>query len=383
VSGPQIAPVDGRRDLDAFVALPYELHRGDPGWTPALRRDVRALLTPGANPYWEHAERRLFVARSAGRIVGRIAAIDDRLHQEVHGDDAGFFGFFESRDDTAIAAALVAAASDWLRGRGKRFVRGPLSPSINEEAGLLVDGFETPSVIMMPHNPRYYGALLEGLGFAKAKDLIAFQNTHTTLPERLIAATEIVRRRYGVRARAIDMRRFADEVLLIKRLFNAAWERNWGYVPLTDREIDHLAAQLKPIVVPEIVAFAEHDGQAVGFAAAVPDLNVALRANPSGRLFPGILRVLWASRRITRIRVLLLGVLPEWQGRGVDALLYRQVWENGRKRGYDWAEGGWILEDNHAMVNALTRMGFAPYKTYRVYEKALAPSGARPAGGGA
>jgi len=381
VSGPDVAPVESHRDLDAFVALPYELHRGDPCWTPALRRDVRALLTPGKNPYWEHAERRLFLARAGDRVVGRIAAITDRLHQEAHADDAGFFGFFESVDDAAVAAALVEAAAGWLRARGKRVVRGPLSPSINEEAGLLVSGFETPSVIMMPHNPRYYPPLLEGLGFVKAKDLVAFQNTHATLPERLVAATDVVHRRYGVRTRPIDMKRFADEVALIKRLFNAAWEKNWGYVPLTDHEIDHLAAQLRPIVVPEIVAFAERGGEPVGFAAAVPDFNVALRANPSGRAFPGLVKVLWASRRITRIRVLLLGVLPEWQGRGVDALLYRAIWENGRRRGYDWAEGGWVLEDNHAMVNGLARMGFVPYKTYRVYEKALVAEDPRLAGG--
>ena len=375
MSGTIVTAVETGRDLEDFVALPYALHRGDPCWTPALRRDVRALLTPGKNPYWEHAERALFVARSGGRVAGRVAAITDRLHQEAHGDDAGFFGFFESTDDPAVAGALLGAASAWLRARGKRTIRGPLSPSINEEAGLLVDGFETPSVIMMPHNPRYYPPLVEGLGFAKAKDLLAFQNTHTTLPERLVAATDVVHRRYGVRTRPIDMKRFSEEVSLIKELFNAAWEKNWGYVPLTDHEIDHLAAQLRPIVVPDIVAFAERDGKPVGFAAAVPDLNVALRANPSGRLFPGILKVLWASRRITRIRVLLLGVLPEWQGRGVDALLYRVIWENGRKRGYDWAEGGWILEDNHPMINGLTRMGFAPYKTYRVYEKALLAGG--------
>ena len=232
-----------------------------------------------------------------------------------------------------------------------------------------MDGFDTPSVLMMPHNPRYYPALLEAAGLRKAKDLLAFQNTHTVLPERLVAATEVVGRRYGVTCRRIDMKRFADEVALVKRLFNAGWERNWGYVPLTDREVDHLAAQLKPLVVPDLVAFAERQGEPIGFAAAIPDMNVALRANPSGRLFPGILRVLWAARRLHRLRVMLLGVVPEWHGRGVDALLYRHVWEKGRARGYDWAEAGWILEDNHAMVNALAHMGFEAYKTYRIYER--------------
>ena len=367
----EAARVRGRSDLEAFVALPYTLHRGLAGWTPLLRRDVRTTLDPARNPFFDHAERELFLARRDGRVVGRIAAIHDRLHDETHGGRVGFFGFFESVDDPAVACALFDAAAGWLRRRQRDTLRGPLNPSINDEAGLLVDGFETPSVLMMPHNPRYYPALVEGAGFRKAKDLLAFQSTGTELPPRLVAATDAVRRRYGVACRHIDMGRFADEVALIERLFDAGWARNWGYVRLTPREIDHLAAQFKPLVVPDIVAFAERGGEPIGFAAAVPDLNVALRANPSGRFFPGILKVLWASRRITRLRVILLGLVPEWHGRGVDGLLYRHVWENGRARGYDWAEAGWILEDNHAMINGLTRMGFEVYKTYRVYERPI------------
>jgi GNAT superfamily N-acetyltransferase len=167
------------------------------------------------------------------------------------------------------------------------------------------------------------------------------------------------------------MRRFAAEVELVKRLYNAAWERNWGFVPMTDREIEHLARQLKPVVVPELVAFAESGGQPIGFAAALPDLNVALKRNPSGRLFPGLLAVLWAARRIDRLRVLLLGTLPDWRGKGVDALLYRHIWEEGWRKGYRWAEAGWILEDNHPMRNALARLGFEAYKTYRLYDRPL------------
>jgi GNAT superfamily N-acetyltransferase len=372
MTAPSVVAVDGRRARQAFIALPYGLHARDPRWTPMLRRDARTLLDPARNPFFAHAEARLFLARDGGGgVVGRVAAIHDRLHNETHADRVGFFGFFECVDDAEAARTLFAAAAAWLHERGRDAMRGPVNPSINDEAGLLVDGFDTPSVIMMPHNPRYYPALVEGAGFRKAKDLLAFQNTHTELPPRLVTATDLVLKRYGVSCRRIDMRRFADEVAVIKRLFNAGWERNWGYVPLTDREIDHLASQLKPLVVPELVVFAEREGQPIGFAAAIPDFNVALRANPSGRLFPGILRVLWASRRITRIRVLLLGVLPQWQGKGVDALLYRRIWEDGRAKGYSWAEAGWVLEDNHPMINGLTRMGFEVYKTYRIYERAI------------
>jgi GNAT superfamily N-acetyltransferase len=367
----EVAPVSGRRELAAFVSLPYELHRHDPCFTPLLRIDVRAQLDPRRNAFFGHASRELFLARSEGRVRGRIAAIRDQAHESLHRDGAGFFGFFETEDDPAVAGALLEAAAAFLRSRGCRRLRGPLSPSINDEAGLLVDGFGTPSVVMMPHNPPWYPGLVEGAGLRKAKDLLAFERAASGLPERLLRATEIVERRHGISTRTIEMRRFAHEVALVKRLFNEGWQHNWGAVALDDAEAAQLAAQLKPIVVPELVIFAERRGEPIGFAAAIPDLNVALRANPSGRLVPGLLRVLWAKRRIRRLRVLLLGVLPEWQGRGVDALLYRRVWDAARARGYDWAEAGWVLEDNHAMINGLLRMGFRRYKTYRVYEREL------------
>jgi len=367
-----VTPVDGWRDREDFIALPYRLQGRDPAWAPPLRRDVRVLLDPRRNPFFEHANARLLLARTDGRVSGRIAAIDDGLHREIHRDDVGFFGFFEAEDDEAVAAALFAAAEAWLGARGRRVLRGPVSPSLNEEAGLLVEGFETPAVLMMPHNPPRYVRLLEGAGFVPVKELLAFQTTHETLPPRLLAATDAVARRSGVTTRLIDMARFDEEVAVVRRLFNSGWERNWGHVPLTDREVEHLARRLRPLVVPELVVFAEHEGEAVGFAVALPDLNQALRANPSGRLVPGILRVLRAARRIHRLRVLLLGTRPEWHGRGVDALLYRRIWENGCARGFRWAEAGWILEDNHVMRNALRRMGFEAYKRYRIYERRIA-----------
>ena len=369
--GVSVTPVSRRGELEAFVALPYALHRRDPGFTPQLRRDVRALLDPRRNPFFAHAERELFLARRGDKVAGRIAAIHDRVHEATHGDGAGSFGFFEAEDDAEVARALLDAAASFLRTRGCRLMRGPFSPSINDEAGLLVDGFETRSVVMMPHNPPYYRPLLEAAGLRKAKDLLAFESTSRELPARLQAATELVEARQGVTTRTLDMRRFVSEVGLVKRLFNAAWQHNWGAVPLDDAEIANLASQLKPVVVPELVVFAERAGEPIGFAAAIPDMNVALRANPSGRLLPGVLKVLWAARGIRRMRVLLLGVLPEWHGRAIDALLYRRIWENGRARGFDWAEAGWVLEDNHAMRNGLLRMGFRVYKTYRVFERPI------------
>jgi GNAT superfamily N-acetyltransferase len=367
----RVEPVAGRRDLREFVALPYRLHRQDPCWVAPLRRDVRAQLDRRRNPFFEHGEAAYFLARRDGAPVGRVAAIHNRLHNETQHERVGFFGFFECADDPEAAAALFAAAERWLAARGLERLRGPASFTINDECGLLVDGFDTPPALLMPHNPPRYVALLEGAGFAKAKDLVAYRSTSTELPPRLVRGAELAARRYGLSVRALELERFADEIAELKRIFNGAWSGNWGFVPMTEREIDQLARQLKPIVVPELVVFAEHAGRAVACGVALPDLNVALRANPSGRLVPGILKVLWAARRITRLRVLILGALPEWRGRGLDALLYKEIWERGRARGYSWAEAGWVLEDNHPMRNGLERMGFEVYKTYRMYERPI------------
>ncbi|HXF96014.1 MAG TPA: hypothetical protein VNI61_07905 [Gemmatimonadales bacterium] len=369
----EIAPVTSGRDLDRFIAFPYQHYRGDPLWVPPLRMDVRALLSPRKNPFFQHAEARYFLAvEQAGReVVGRIAAIKNDAHNQVHRDRVGFFGFFESVNREDVARALFHAAGEWLGARGLDTMRGPMSPSVNDECGLLVWGFDTPPTVMMPHNPPYYADLVERSGFRKAMDLLVYESTGTRLPDRLVRAVRLVAERKGVTLRPLDMKRFTDEVELVKRLYNRAWERNWGFVPLTGAEIDHLAKQLKPVVVPDLVCFAETRGETIGFAAALPDLNVALKHNPSGRLFPGILKVLWHARRIRRLRILLLGVLPEWRHTGVDALMYHWIWEKGVARGFEWGEAGWVLEDNAAMNNAIVRLGFRHYKTYRVYDRPL------------
>jgi GNAT superfamily N-acetyltransferase len=365
----QIIPVTNRSEREAFIALPYALHRQDPLWVPVLRMDVRALLDPKKNPFFEHAEAQYFLARRGSQVVGRIAAIHNRLHNEFHNDRVGFFGFFEAIHEQAVADLLFKTAADWLRARNLDVMRGPTSFSTNDECGLLVDGFETPPAIMMPHNPRYYIDLVERAGFKKAKDLRAYQSTGLDLPPRLVEGARLLEKRYGITTRMLDMKHFDGDVAIIKDLYNRAWERNWGFIPMTERELDHLVKQLKPIVVPEIVPFAFRKGEPIAFGVALPDFNVALKKNPSGRLFPGILKVLWASRKIHRVRIPLLGTLPEWRGRGVDALLYKHIWEHGRAKGYDWGEASWILEDNSAMHNGLERMGFRVYKVYRLYDR--------------
>jgi hypothetical protein len=366
-----VRPVTAAADLDRFIALPYRLHRNDPQWVPPLRRDVRLLLSRTKNPFFNHAAAEYYLAERQGEVVGRIAAIHNHAHNAFHEDRVGFFGFFECVDDQRAADALFGAAATWLRARGLDTMRGPASFSTNDECGLLVEGFDTPPTILNPHNPPYYVGLVERAGLHKVKDVYQYQTRSPDMPERLIRGARLVAERKKITMRALDMKQFDAEVERIKHVYNRAWERNWGFVPMTDQEIDHLAKQLKPVVVPDLVVFVERDGETIGFAAALPDLNVALRKNPSGRLFPGILKVLWAARRITRIRILLLGLLKEYRMTGADALMYHWIWEKGYARGYRWAEAGWILEDNAAMSNALERMGFSAYKTLRFYDRAL------------
>jgi GNAT superfamily N-acetyltransferase len=338
---------------------------------------VEALLSRSKNPFFEHAEAEYFIAERDGEVIGRIAAISNRLHNETHGDQVGFFGFFECVDDQAVADALFQAAGEWCRTLGHDVLRGPASFSVNDECGLLVDGFDTPPTLMMPHNPRYYIDLIERAGFTKAKDLWVYQGgsqeRYVPVPERLARATELIRQRQDITLRALNLKDFQGEVERIKELYNAAWEKNWGFVPLTEHEIDHLAEQFKPVVIPELVPMAEKDGKLIGFGIALPDLNVVFQTNRSGRLFPMILRLLWMlkTRRIRRARILLLGVLPAFQGKGVDAMLYHWIWTKSGERSIYWGEAGWILDDNPAMNAGLEKMTFQVYKTYRLYDKRL------------
>jgi len=347
---------------------------------PPLRRDVHTLLDRSKNPFFEHGEAEYFLATRAGAVVGRITAASNTLHNQIHEDKVGFFGFFECENDQAIADALFDAAAGWLRARGFDTMRGPASFSVNDECGLKVDGFDTPPTIMMPHNPPYYVPLVEHAGFEKAKDLLIYQGGDLTfraykpVHERLTRAVSIMQSRMGVTLRPINMKRFHEEIELIKALYNRSWEKNWGFVPMTDHEIDHLAKQFKPVIVPDLITFAEKDGVPVGFSLAIPDFNVIFRSNRQGRLTPTVVvRLLWALKRekLRRCRIPLLGVVPEFRGRGLDSVLYHAVWTKAAEHGIYWGEGGWILEDNPAMNLGLSKMGFVVYQTLRMYDRPL------------
>jgi GNAT superfamily N-acetyltransferase len=370
----RVRSVAGSGDLRAFIDLPYRLQGRDPLWVPPLRVAERARLSRARNPFFREAEAEYFVAWAGERAVGRIAAIANRRHDEVYRDGCAFFGFFECEEDGDAARALLDAAGGWARERGYRGIRGPASFSTNHECGLLVEGFHTPPTVMMPHNPPYYAELLRAAGFEKAKDLIAFEGGSPgplEIPDRSRRAVERLAARSGVRLRAFDARDFKGEVERIKRGYNEAWERNWGFVPMSRAEFDAQARDLVRIAHPALMHVAEIDGVPAGFVVALPDLNVATRAC-GGRLLPfGWWRFLRALRRVRRIRVITLGVLPELRKRGIEALLLHAVIGQGIAAGFDSCEASWILEDNRDMLAPLEALGHVAYRRYRIYTKAL------------
>ncbi len=369
----QVRPVETRGERKAFLRFPWRIYPGRyPAWVPPLLVEEKKRLDPG-NPFFAHGAAQLFLAYKNGRPAGRIAAIENELHNRVHGDKVGFFGLFEAEDDPAVAGALLDRAAEWVAGRGLDRLRGPTSLSTNDVCGLLMDNFESAPYVMMAYNPPYYVDLLEGWGLEKAKDLLAYEVRYEDFDRRRLATLERLgeRSQGKLRVRSIRMDRFEEDVGLVRDLYNAAWERNWGFVPMTDEEVAYMAKQLKPVVDPELALIGESDGKPVGFALALPDVNQAIR-KANGRLFPfGLFKLLWHMRRVSGIRVLTLGVLEQYRGSLLAPLLYKEIFGRGSRKGHRVAESSWILEDNQPMISGVEKMGFRRSKTYRLYERAL------------
>jgi hypothetical protein len=364
-----IEPVRTSRDLHTFVTWPWTVYRDDPHWVPPLIGDTKKLFDPKKNPFFEHGEIQPCLARRDGKVVGRIAAIRNRAHEAFHEESAGFFGFFECENDPGAAAALLGAVRDFLKSRDLTIMRGPVNPSTNEECGVLVDGFDTDPMVMMTHNPPYYDALLKKCGLEKAKDLYALVLEADSVPDRVERGVRIARKRNpGITVRPMNMKRFEAEVDAFRSVYNGAWEKNWGFVPMTDAEVTHMAKQLKPVVDPDLVRIAEHDGRPVAFALGLPDMNAPVK-HANGRLFPfGLLKILWHARKNPRMRMLALGILEPYRKTGLDMILYYDLFTGALAKGYRQGEFSWILEDNLPMIRPLETMGARPYKTYRIYE---------------
>jgi hypothetical protein len=367
----------GKSDVGRFLDVTERLYRNDPNWVPPLRSDVAKVLS-NENPFFRHAEMQLFVARRGSTDVGRIAAILDREHNEFHGEKTAFFGFFESENDPATASLLLDAAALWGRERKMQVLRGPANPSLNDEAGLLVDGFGSPPVFMMTYNPPYYLQLLEGAGFRKAKDLLAYWFDVGPKPfERLSRLVDRVRRREpDVVVRSITKKSLAADLPAVREVYNAAWEKNWGFVPMTGEEMDFMAGRLKPLLDEKFVFLAERrreDGsvEPIAFLMAMPDYNVSVAA-AKGRLLPfGWLKFLLAQKKIKTLRVLTLGIKREYRMRGINAVMFESGLRAALERGLTGVEVSWLLEDNDVIINTVKMWGGRLYKTYRMYERGI------------
>ncbi|MGZ5341736.1 MAG: hypothetical protein ACXWW8_01725 [Solirubrobacterales bacterium] len=367
----------GRRDMTRFIKLPFRIHKDHPQWVPPLILDRRQHLSRKKNPYFEHAEAEYFLAWRDGRPVGRISAqVDQRWDEYQRGRD-GMFGFFECEDDPEAAAALFQAATGWLAERGRERILGPMDFTLNDESGLLVDGFDAPAMILEPWHPPYYQQLVEAQGMTKAKDLWMWRLEMGDLAAgnefhpMIHAAAEKVEGEHRVTIRRMRKRDLENEVRRFMSVYNEAWGDNWGFVPVTDAEARFQAKNLKPVIDEKWAFIAERDGEVLGAALTLPDINQVLK-KMNGRLLPlGWWHFLTGRRKIDRVRVFALGVRPKYQHLGIAASFYIRHVDNTDPDGIMWGHAGWILETNVPMNRAMEGMGGEVIKTYRIYEKQL------------
>ncbi len=344
----RIVAVENSKGLHRFVEYPFQLYRDEPLWVPPFIEERLDFFNPKKNPFFEHSRSQLYLAYRGDTLVGTIGAVINDNHNKVHEELSGAFGFFETIDDQAVADALLVAAEDWVHGQGMNVIRGPLNFSLNDEIGILIDGFETAPMLMMTHNPRYYAGLIQAHGYVKAMDFYAyicdFEEVWGKAPPKLFRVAEKAAQLADVHVRKVDLRHFDKEVTLIKQVYNSAWEKNWGFVPMTDPEIDHLAAALRQLVDKDLVFIAETSaGKPVGVSVTLPDANQALLRSGGGHMWPiGVPKYLWHRRDIDQVRLLIMGVIQEYRSRGLDAVFYV---ETARVRDVAWLQAHGVLLD--------------------------------------
>ncbi len=370
----KITQVNSKCDLLNFIKLPLSLYKNDSFYSPMPIFEQKKLFNPAKNPFYQDADVKLFLLEKDGKLAGRVASIVNRRHLEYHNDGAGFFGFYESINDAAVAQALLDRASSELKDAGLKTMRGPMSFSTNEECAFQLEGFGQPPMIMTSYNPSWYNSLMESCGMKKSKDLLAFiRDMALPLPDKVSRVAALAEKK-GVRVRLADMKNLHRELSIFRDVYNDSWKNNWGFIPITPEEVDVMAAQLKSVLLPELTIIAETaDGQPAGFLGMVPDMNQVLRAL-KGRITPlGIAKAIYCSRKIDALRLMLLGVKEDWRGRGVEALMIKKGFEGikGFKSKYRQIEFSWILEDNLPIIYISEMIGGGVYKKYRIYEKEI------------
>jgi GNAT superfamily N-acetyltransferase len=368
-----ITRVETKKDLNSFINLPYQFYKNDPVWVPPLRDEQRGQFDHLRNPLLDHCDYSLFLLSENGNVIGRVAAFIDKLAVEAWKEPIGLFGYYECPSDAEASKLLLDTARGWLDKHGMKVMRGPWS-FVSQEWGAVVEGYTPPPVVMAPYNPPFYNHQLTTYGLAKVKDLMVYeidarQGYH--IPQRILTLTDQVATRYHVHVRTLEMKNFNREVETIIALSNKSLADNWGYSPVTEAEVKALAHDLKPIIHPKAVLFAEDErGRPIGFAIAIPDVNQILKSMHGSLLPFGWARMLWKLPRLTQYRMFALGVIPEYHGLGIDSLMYRKLYETCYSPSIRM-EINYVLEDNYPMNNAILKLGATPLRRYRVYEMGI------------
>ena len=372
--GYELVKVETSRELEQFIRLPWKVYKDHPCWVPPLIQERKKFLNPDINPFFEHAKVDLFLAVNSDRSpAGRIALIHDQNYQDDHSELVGMFGMFEAMDDSNLFHFLLDKAYEWCREKGYARLIGPMNLSTNHECGLLVEGFDSPTMFGIPYNHDYYGKYFEDWGLQKAKDLLAFRLDLIRIPEYLERAAKKLKKRNHFNIRPLDVKKFEEEISILWDVYNSAWIQNWGFVPMTQKEFVFSAQEMKPIVQPEFCLIAEVKGEPVGFSLALPDVNQVLK-KMNGRLFPfGWAQFLLNKNKIDAFRVLTLGVKKKFRRLGIDALFYYETYRLFLERKIKWCEMSWLLEDNKSMVDPMYRIGAKIYKRHRIYERIITP----------
>ncbi len=366
----RVAEVKDKRLLKKFIKFPYKLYENSPYYVPHLFLERLLFFNPKLNPFFKHAKVRHFLAIENGDVLGRISAIVNTAHNKFHNDKVGFFGNFDVVNNMEVARLLVKKAEDFVKSEGMEILRGPVNFSTNDECGLLVKGFDSPPKIMMTYNYQYYANLLESIGFNKSKDLYAFMLDRDKFNmEKLRRASTLLKKRYNVSIRPINFKKFKSELKILYYIYNKAWEKNWGFVPMNEEEFYHSSSMLKYVADRELILIASVNNEPVGFIVALPDINEILK-DMNGKLLPfGIFKFLLKKKHIKTLRIITLGVVDKYRNKGLDFVLITDVVEKAFEKGIRFGECSWILEDNKKMNNALLKLSGEVYKIYRIYDK--------------
>jgi hypothetical protein len=365
-----VKSVTNKSELNQFIKFPWQIYKDDKYWVPPLLMEQKTLLNKQKNPFFKDAQAEYFLAYRNGKVVGRIAAIKNDIHLKYHNDSSGQFGFFECINDQQVANALFDKAKSWMKEKNLKYMRGPANPSSNDIYGMLIEGFDDSPRLLMPYNPKYYNELCDNYGMKKAKDMFAWKlvNEKLMASEKLKRGQELVRKRYNLKISQLDMKHFQKDLEKFKYVYNKAWAPNWGFVPMTEEQIDAMAKDMKPLAEPSLVLFGEIGDKLIGAALVMLDYNFIFK-QMNGRLFPfNFIKLFTQKKKIKWARILTLGIIPEFQRKGLDTIFYWEIVHRAANIGIRLGEASWVLEDNDMMNRGLELMNAEKYKRYRIWE---------------